>query len=462
MKRGAGKLWKPGETKAGIVEVTEKGDRFLRSTDGSIMELKGDDFNYRNGTAIIAKKGPKFTSGPETARAMSDDEITQGIVIEKIRTSKLVKSIDGEINKLKTGGVIIGETKKNVARSLNTLKDDILSMGNEITLNDTKNIIQSLDEDINFLINQNDFANARDGASAKVRRSIDQILKETAPPEYRELMKGVAEKTELLSNLNRKFKDAGKVTSRLKNINNPANKELKESVEKLGDIVGVDYKRALSRAEKARARITGPRATQKLKEELPEFANLQRLEKSIESKVYKQKNNIKKIKNQLKRSSEQYSGVRRGATPEKIRLTPNSLANTNKRLFENLSKLGEKDFTQLAKDIATREQFSKTAFQGSRNVGIMTLLGYALTGKVQAAAVVLGGFMDFFGPRIAKGVIDGMVKLNRLPGKIANNSTTLRRIKSLNIPEKSKQVLIDDLKLIGTRKTTEEITNEQQ
>jgi hypothetical protein len=384
----------------------------------------------------------------------------------------IVAEINNQISKLKIGGVkAIGQTSKAAIKELEKIRDDIREIPNKnkmISFPHVKQILESLDKDINYAIHNNQFSEAFDGAAARIRNRIDTTLKNKVP-DYKYLMEVQAKETGLLKNLNKTYSGRGQSMSKLKSVLSPQNAEQAAMLEELGLSTGRDYKKVLGQKKAAFSTLSTETGKQSLKKGLPESKEVRDLEfKYSQSGRNKFKNNIVESATQgknkeyqeavrsfdeAKKAFDGFSNIEKKGSTETVNSYVRSMGDKHKRLFQKLSGLSNKDFIDILDDISLKESFQKNQTRGSKRVNLFSIisgsLGFIAKGSPEAAAAgtligaPLGAMVDKFGAPTAKAMLRFMGNLSETP--------TAKLIKNSGLPNEAKDYLIDQMRIHGTQ-----------
>ena len=355
-----------------------------------------------------------------------------------ISTESIIRGMNKIASGLKVRGKVVGDSRSRAIRKIARKIEEFKQFGDDITAPELKQIIKTLDEDIELLVNRNEFLTAAQGADAKIRFQLSETIKDLFP-EYKEAMVGVAKDTALLSNLNKNFKNVDSTLSKLRNITSPTNRTKKQLIEQLGDSIGVDYRDAISKTSKLKKLLASKEGKFSIKSKLDEFKEVERLEKvrakpdSSAVTIAKKRLIIAEKKFKVVKSLEKDP---RASVQAFIATQGKNQVQRNRKLFESLSKLSERDFVSAIEDVGILSKFKHDITRGSANInlwGAMTVgLATATTGGGVPAALLIGPLfgviIDRFGPRLAKKIIDTAIKIKGLPtalkiDKITNNPT---------------------------------------
>jgi len=469
-----GEKLQPGKPTLGVIYTSKNGETSIMLPGGGGRFARINDTSKIN-TDIqegsIVKVVFSGTGGTRVAKSITEPDKVM------IESRPILNIIEDQINDLyirkpQMGdeGKAFGTLKKKAIKSLEQAKEDLAELGDNITPQELKKIIQSLDQDITFIEQKGVFSDPINAAMANIRKNLSENLKNKFP-EFRRVMEDVNEKTQLLTSLNKHFRDEGATISKLKNITSSNNKPAKDSLIMLGDKIGINFDEIVDEAGRFRRLTKTPLGQMKLREGLPEYKEVKKLQQQLK------KPNKKKLDNAIKELQDVEDQLRKvkafitdkDVSPEKIEKQIESYisSKSNKEAFRKLGKLSTQDFVKVMDDVATREKFFKGATTGSRNVNLFmgTLLGIGgaassiVTGALGAtgagilltAGGAIGALVDKFGPRVAKGIIDGSVKLMNMKRQI--NRATIGQLK---IPKESRDYLMQILIRPTIRKENKE------
>lgn len=381
-----------------------------------------------------------------------------------VKKRRILRAITDQQNKLKVSGVTVGATREQAIAKLKKLKGQIDKFGDDINLPDLKGIIRSLDDDVKYLLEQNQFSDAFNGAAAKSRSAINNILRKQAEGSgYNEAMDAVAKNAKLLEAANKSFGDASKTERILKRIGASGNRKEKDILKQIGDEVGIDFSGAVKKAEAAKRKVLTQIGREKIRQEVPQYLEAERLRgkvsqlsrpatrrAALESVTKKAQTKIDEATKALDDANKKFQQVqslsRIGGSKKALETALSSSRDSSLDVFRRLSKLSDEDFVKTIDRIKTSEAFKKGARNGSRNVNLFGALGGLIgstiggglglgtVGGISTGALI-GGYVDDFGPVVTKKILDGVIKMGAAP--------TIKKIRDLNIPPEAKQRVID-------------------
>lgn len=368
--------------------------------------------------------------------------------------SPIVKQIKNQIKALKIGGKsAISDAASGAISQLEAMQGRIGDLPKKISSSQVKEIVQQLDQDIDFLKNAGDFSGPANAAKTQIRRDLDQTIKGQIP-EYADQMEGVSENAGLLNRLSSNFGTEQKAANKLKNISSPQYMEDRDALEKLKGITGKDYLGAVN------------------EENLPEFKDLSRAQLAekmlaqnkdaslnrglLESPQYKDlvdsQNNLEASKAKLAPfQSLAPNAAGQTHSEEKIKrlMSGNNIEVT--RMFKELAKMSDTDLVTTAQNMRLKQAMTgEGATQGSRKaiiwgamMGALGFLGHGEVGGAMGAAAgsKFGGFLDKYGPKTTKYVIDKLAEIKGDP--------TMEKIMGLNLPDWVKKDLSARLSQAG-------------
>lgn len=310
------------------------------------------------------------------------------------------QAVNDAINSLKIMGQgPVGESAKGALLRLESLEKDLGSIGENITLDQAKKLIQQLDQDINYAQRAGQYSDAVDKAYSKVRKGIDSAIKELVP-EYASKMKEVAQNTQLLKDVSKKFGDPQALYRKMDKLESDSNQLDRALLDRLGTSTGKNYSTY--------------------------FDNL--------NEIYKPLGSLKP-----------------GSSENAIKSLIKGNSIENRKMFEKLGQVSDQDFVGMVDQLRMQEAFDKPFQIGSRNVNLWTVIG-AMSGgasgdfTLAAPGAALGAVIDRYGPAMAKKILIGVSKIEGMP--------TIKKIQNLELPENVKTYLSDSLlkaSLVGYR-----------
>lgn len=306
--------------------------------------------------------------------------------------------INGQLKSLKIGGKLpIGDSAQNAYKKLDALKDSIKALGSEISYADTKQIIQQLDDSLEYASRAGEFGSLGMNALKVVRKSFDTILKDI--PEYAEKMKDVAASTQLLSEASKKLGDQGTLLAKIPGLATSK------------DVMGRQL-----------------------------IANLDEM---MQSGLGSKLDEISKMSPVLRLETSGTQGL--------IKSVINNNSIENKKTLQLLSDLAkqspDQDLVKMAEMTGLADAFTKQFNAGSTNVNLWAVLGGAglggLTGGLAGpagagAGAVLGSMVRVYGPTVTRKILDGVSYIKGMP--------TIKKIDSAMsaIPESARTKLKQD------------------
>lgn len=380
---------------------------------------------------------------------------------------KELKSIHDGMN---IGGVSPGTPETKAAQaSIKSLMDMVGNLPGELKPEEAKKFLKQIDASERAVYNSPGFTGDVANAYKAIRRNIDAQLKRNTG--YAEAMKPVAEARQLMDMLP---SDKSAAISLLNRIASPTNTVEREALIKLGKVTGRDFETGVMRYLDAQGKLKDPKFMRQLEESLPEFSRMKQAEAAsrmlegpeaqrefVEGNVKssglldKQKGAqglLDREREGLMRSeakAEPFMGITEGTSEGKLKGLLNAKPGEQTELrkqFAELSKLADTDFQKAVDDLRVKNAFNSSRFNGSRNVNLFSIIlggigagaGGVSAGPVGAAAgAALGGIADLYGPKIAKTILDGVIKMGENP--------SIQAIQRMNIPPEAKNNLLRQL-----------------
>ena len=375
---------------------------------------------------------------------------------KKFPTKLLTEKIEDQLDKLKIAGQTIGGKNVEAEAALNLLLNQTSGLRSKITMPELKKIIQSLDKDINWGGSAGSFSDPSTASKKAIRSFLDDYLKDTKTgiPDYALAMKPVAVQSGLLSLLNKSFGTEKAAIGGLKQINNPEAAPNLELLKQLSKLTGKDYVgsiRPQSLAEYPDL-LKAKSALEALKK--PGVREATIAEQVAASKEAATLAEAQKALATAKEAAKPFERIipkanDRSSIEAALRSGINERSIEDAAMFKALSKKTDYDFEKGINDLRTKEAFYKTDKAGSKNVNFwgatLGILGTGLgMGPVPGiiAGVATGKFMDYFGPSVAKYVLDKTIAIGKLPG--------VKQINEWEIPIAAKKYLIGQLPLTAS------------
>lgn len=303
----------------------------------------------------------------------------------KLPSKKLVgiaKSVKANLPKI--GGEFSSDAAESAAGSIDKVVDRWQKFDDEVTGGDIRAIIQGLDSQIDFMGRAGQFDSSLSNKALKeIRYRINQELRKEAPEEFTELM----------------------------NKNSNLARLIDEGSKKLGD------------TDKAR------RAVGQL--------NLQgkTIKDDLLKQVAKEGNvDLDRIR-KVQEEADLLKGWNQGNVENKILSLTDLKAKKMRQALGVLSQRSEEDLVQAVNDLNIRKAFEKEYTRGSRNVFIWTAIGAVGSGGTAGTLLgtALGALIDKKGPKFARGVLEGISKIQGIP--------TIQKINRLDVPPGVKEEL---------------------
>lgn len=385
--------------------------------------------------------------------------------------SKVYKRIDPIKDALNIAGKGPATPQAQAAqREIESLMNTVGKLPSQLSMVDAKKLVQQIDRAEKVIYTSGAFTDDVGKAFKALRSGIDEQLKTVAP--YAQKMAVVADDTRLLSQAEKQFGADSARLSRLSNVARPTSKYDLETLQRLGAKEGGQLPKAIDEMVSAQKTLKSPIRMEGIKQKLPEnvplrqaemqaaaakrMAKPREIQKSIERsgaffKARSSKANLKTAKQLV----DKFKGFGEQSAEAKLRQVAQGRKFATKTLKE-LGELSDQDFVYAVEAARDAAAFTKSAFNGSRNVNLWSVLGslaQSAAGKGGAGAgagfvfggpvgmafgAVTGAMLDVYGPAVTKKILDGVLKIQ---GPI-----TPRALQSLDVPEGVKQQLIAQFK----------------
>jgi hypothetical protein len=332
---------------------------------------------------------------------------------------------------------------------------------------DAKRVLQQLDDEIQWASRTGQYTGDEARALQSVRVAIDEVLKRQSPS-YAKKMQQVAKDVQLLNRASESFGDAYGLPGKLQGIGGSGSRDTERKIlQELGDTMGFNYNKPIDEFMTAQSRAKDPSYLQGLKNSLPESQAMNKAKvvvddaataasprtlnkQGFESTQFKTLEEAKAAYEAAKVTQKKnLPGVSRQTTQRLILDVMNNRSIEAVKKLEFISKLADEDLVQIAKDIGTRSQFNKTAFNGSRNVNLFgivmqaaakpaigAVVGGVYEGGLEGAAMgaVTGAMVDRYGPRATKKILDIVIR--------ARGNPTVDMFRKVELPPMVKREVI--------------------
>lgn len=344
-------------------------------------------------------------------------------------------------------------------------------------LKDVKKLIQDIDADIKaWTGGPGSFDDPYHKALKEARSFIDKNLKK-ASPAYKKQMEEVAENTRLLSQAQKKFGKENNLT-RLANVGKPTARKELETLFALSKKEGGELTQDIEKMVGAQKTLKSKVKMEGIKQNLPEYkqqrqnmmnytvkkraAKPQNIKQVIEQSAARRRAmTVKQQLDEAKETFKKFKSFGEQSVETKIKQVARGRKYARKQLQE-LSKLSDKDFVEMVDAAQDAAAFTKTAFNGSRNVNLWAAIGSVATSRGALGSAVggvlggpvgigfgavMGSMVDFYGPRMAKKILDGVINMKQL---------NVAAIKKLDLPPNVKKDLVESFKAaVLTRQISE-------
>lgn len=421
---------------------------------------------------------------------------------KSLNVQNLTKSLNGIKNSMSKD---FSDSAKAAKAKIDNYISELEQYGDEIDLSDTRRFMRNMREDVDqWTAADGGFDDMFTRKIKSAQKAFDERLK-TASPEYKKRMLDIADDTRVLDDASKLFGKETTRLSRLNALGKTTATVERRMLKRLSEKTGGELQAGIDSLLVAQRKLKDPAAMKKLRSEMPESQVIGQAEQKLTQakrmetpakateirstlqnqpamKVIKESlpeaaelnkavNKLKamkkagqpsRIRNQILKSTEfakaqsaqarmkkanelyrkfkSFSGE--GSAESKLTAVSRGKIKATDQLRE-LSKLADKDFEGMVSAWADASAFERTAFNGSRNVNLWSILlyygGAGLTGAITAGPVgaalgaALGGTMDRYGPALTKKVLDGIVGIKQV------NEAALKK---LDLPENIKAELI--------------------
>lgn len=370
---------------------------------------------------------------------MLKTKVTQGSAeafnaLDKVRGKfqlyEPLRELDSGMSALTINGKPISDSATSSYNNLASLRERLASLGkNGITTTQGKQILQQLDDDIRVSQSKGSFSPEADIVKANVRRALDSILKSSSP-EYKQIMKEVAEDTQLLSEMSSGFGTDTKLINRLNQLASEKGRQIDlPLLQRLGAKTGQNWDNVLDTYIKKQDLVNSPTEFAKHVGNFDEAKNLSELEdyynklrdpnsaRSIEELQTVQKAQLGMTDSEAaleaaKQDYKLFSNVRPGVIENKLKSMNGGRQYGANDVFEQINAKTGKNYTDEVRNRAILDSFEKSDTAGSRK----TLAGALIGGPIGG---VLGFAGDKFAGQTMKAILDGRIAAPEAIAKIA-------------------------------------------
>jgi hypothetical protein len=367
---------------------------------------------------------------------------------------------------LNIAGVGPATTQAAAAQTeIRALMNQAGKLPSEISFRDAKKFIQQLDRAEKTVYDSGQFTDEVGQAFKTLRARLDSKLKEI--PEYRQKMEEVAAHTKLLKELQERFGDQRAIQAKIAGIHRPTAKLDYDALAALSSTTGKSFLGDIDEYANAQKLLANPRALESMQSATPEFADLaarrSRLERlqhpdagrdfvdgavkssgllddeaSALQRIQQAEGNLSGAESR----QAPFKGISENSTQAKIEaLMREKDPIHTRRQIESLDKEFGTDLSNKIEDRRVLDSFEKGNTNGSRNVNLGAIMGHNIglatavatgVGSVIApgvgtfAGAVTGAVVDKYGPKMAKVILDQVIRIQGNP--------TLQKIQALNLP----------------------------
>lgn len=431
---------------------------------GKLREAQAD-FNIAKKAAISGVKNARLPISPDDVLDSVNDVKRQvselsGESYKILGKHKGTFSLDGvgndigEIqNGLKTNGQLLSKDSEAAFDLLEGWKSKIKNFDKtEVSAQDMKKIIQELDSDIRKSGDKlaGSFSDKTYDALMDLRKSFDSKIK-TSVEGYEGIMQETAKLNQIRGQLSKMFGKRESVVSKLTRIDSPGLSLERDALKQLGQQTGRDFANPLDEYLATKAQTRTPIAQEELFRTLPEHqeyvtalaenarAGQPGYGKGLLDKITTASPEAQKLRAAqagLGQAEEAVGGARAALEPFK-KITPQNSENVIrtlmgdrtrkielKKLMASLNQVSDEDFGALIEDLRIKDQFEKGSGMGSANTNMWAavtgvtgmIMGDPTMGIASAGAgASFGRFMDAYGPKVTKKVLDGIIFMRGVP-----------------------------------------------
>jgi len=460
-------------------QAESKVDDLVKENKFIVQQKKADiRQQFRDAKASLDRAFKETTSEIKTARvAIRPDDVLDSVEQVKQQVSDLsaesykilglhkgkfslsgvTRQVSGLQNDLKVGGQLLSGDAETAYNVLGKWKEKLqtIEAGSKKGLGgqEVKKIIQELDSDIRQYGDRlaGEFSDKTYNSLMGVRRALDTKIK-TQVPGYAQVMEETAKMNELRRDLVKMFGRRESVTSKLSRIDNPNLEYERSKLMELGQTTGKDFSSPLEEYMNLRSRSRTSIDQDALKRGLPGYqpyldavtqearAGRPEFGQSLIEKARTASPEAAALRAATQGASvadEAVSAATTALEPYK-RITPQNSENAIRtllgdrsrkielrRLMTSLGQVSDQDFMLMINDLKTRDAFEKGYPAGSANVNmwaaIMGVMGGVsgmdptMGAGSAAAGATIGRFMDSYGPKVTRRVLDGIVFMRGLP-----------------------------------------------
>ncbi len=396
---------------------------------------------------------------------------------DKTLPTKVLKSeVSKAMAALQVGGSeggAVGQSSESALNSLQKLRGQLDALPSQLSMGQVKQIVQSLDRDINWRGGAGEYMDAASREKLGIRRGADAYLKRNIPG-YSEAMAPVAEDSGLLGEVSGAFGDERKAIGRLGQVAGPKGELDREALSRLEQATGRPgaFTGPVDEYTRAQSLLKDPQALEQMRRATPEYTayrqamaklakmNPQWSRDQLENALSKSKearalsfaeDALSKAQSKL----DPVSSLTPASTESKLKsfLRPSGAPIETQRALSALEAESGKQFTKQLDNRAVLDAFSKPYTHGSRNTVLWSILGLAFGGLPGGSAgAVWGQAVDRYGPKIGKAILDGVGKLGE--------TQSVQTIRNLSVPQGVKDELEREFKVyVIMRNATEGASN---
>lgn len=361
----------------------------------------------------------------------------------RVPTAPLIQTLQEQVRPLIVQGQALTPSARSTINEIQAMQNSLSHMGDSISMPEAKQLIQSLDDNIEYSKSAGSFSPETSRAFSSLRRAIDTSVKSQVP-EYAEKMAEVSRQAQLLSEADKHFGTPEKAIANLNNIDSERGQAIHLPIlNQLEQETGTKINPQVTDYLIKQKLLSSPRLFDQYMEQFPEAKALresQLAKDAIQDPAYSRqvsesasdpaKSEIARRQAMLDQARDRSSKFN-GVTPQSITSKTKALNGANQ--YGAQSTFGPIDQaygTNFQKEIQARnmaDAFSKDATRGSRFVNLGKAvggsLGYAVGGAPGAAVGYgvgggVGAVADVYGPQAFKKGLD----IGMATGRMANNA----------------------------------------
>jgi hypothetical protein len=389
--------------------LTQKAQAYKEALRSQSLTSMAGDTN----DAVSALKAKVIQGSTDSYKLLDNPELAPGAT-GNVQTAPLVKILQSHVDSNLVNGVAPTPSAEQGVKEIAAMQQRLSNMGNNISMPQAKQILQSLDKNISYQKSAGSFAPETDQAFSALRHSIDQDVK-TQVPAYAAKMDQVSSQARLLNTTDKLYGTPQSAISNLNRIDSETGQAIHVPLlEALGKETGKDLSTPVNKYLATQKTLSTPSLFQKAVDEFPESHQLA----SAQSNAVNSVNNAQSAADAAKEKSNLFRGVSAQSVTSKTKALNGANSYGAEATF---APIDEAHGTNLQRDIQARndaDQFAKDDTRGSRKTVLGTALGLgmgAVMGGTEGALVgegvgaLAGHAADkYSGPMLKYGLDKGM------------------------------------------------------